>query len=328
MLVSDFNTDASGVSADGVKVRILGREEWKNETQWALDETLSVVDGLSEKFGYQYCDSFPGPTGENGNCKSDQVSVPQFGAGAMENWGLITYREYYMHIDQARDPFRRKYYSTSIIGHELIHQWFGNLVTCPWWDEIYINEAFGSIGGYLGLIYSKSHEKINYQWEDEYLIDEGYSGMYTDGTIFSRPMVNNVNNGELKVETPQELSNQFDRIAYPKSGSVMMMIRAVLGDELWTKGLQNYLQGMKFDVSTGDNLLTFWDGVLTPSVKENKLGNMTASEAFEPFFKQMGLPALKIHEFHDELGNLKISVSSNRYLNTKHNKLHSNTKFR
>ena len=187
MLISDFNTESSGVSGDGVKVRILGRKEWAGETKWALEETLSVVDGLSAKFGYDYCDSFPGEAGADGNCKSDQVSVPQFGAGAMENWGLITYREYYMHIDQARDPFRRKYYSTSIIGHELIHQWFGNLVTCPWWDEIYINEAFGSIGGYLGLIYSKSHEKINYQWEDEYLIDEGYLGMYTDGTIFSRP---------------------------------------------------------------------------------------------------------------------------------------------
>ena len=68
----------------------------------------------------------------------------------MENWGLITYREYYLFIDDRRDPFLRKRSATSIIGHELIHQWFGNLITCPWWDEIYINEAYGSIGGYLG----------------------------------------------------------------------------------------------------------------------------------------------------------------------------------
>ena len=79
-----------------------------------------------------------------------------------------------------------------------MHQWFGNLVTCPWWDEIYINEAFGSIGGYLGLIYGKSNDEIDYQWEDEYLYSQTYSGLVSDGRTTNRPMVNNANNGALK----------------------------------------------------------------------------------------------------------------------------------
>ena len=103
------------------------------------------MDGFSELFDWDYCHAF-----EGNDCKSDQAGITQFGAGAMENWGLITYREYYLFIDDRRDPFLRKRSATSIIGHELIHQWFGNLITCPWWDEIYINEAYGSIGGYLG----------------------------------------------------------------------------------------------------------------------------------------------------------------------------------
>ena len=109
--------------------------------------------------------------------------------GAMENWGLITYREYFLHIDEKRDTFLRKRSATSIIGHELIHQWFGNLVTCDWWDEIYINEAFGSIGGYLGLIWANETTGAEYQWEDEYLCSQTFSGMNTDSRNTSRPMV-------------------------------------------------------------------------------------------------------------------------------------------
>ena len=109
--------------------------------------------------------------------------------GAMENWGLITYREYFLHIDERRDTFLRKRSATSIIGHELIHQWFGNLVTCDWWDEIYINEAFGSIGGYLGLVWANETTGAEYQWEDEYLCSQTFSGMNTDSRNTSRPMV-------------------------------------------------------------------------------------------------------------------------------------------
>ena len=78
----------------------------------------------------------------------------------MENWGLITYKEYLLFFNPDRDDFMRRRSITSVIGHELIHQWFGNTVTCDWWDEIYINEAFGSIGGFLGLIMAKLRVNI------------------------------------------------------------------------------------------------------------------------------------------------------------------------
>ena len=78
---------------------------------------------------------------------------------------------------------------TRIVGHELIHQWFGNLVTCPWWDEIYINEAWGSIGGYLGPRLANSNEDTDIAWEEDYLATQGFSGLDTDGRLSSRPMV-------------------------------------------------------------------------------------------------------------------------------------------
>ena len=114
------------------------------------------IPDFSDYFDYDYCGPFDNadPAADTGSalkCKSDQTGIPVFRSGAMENWGLITYREYYLHYDDRRDDFLIRRTVTRIVGHELIHQWFGNLITCPWWDEIYINEAWGSIGGYLGM---------------------------------------------------------------------------------------------------------------------------------------------------------------------------------
>mgnify|MGYP000295901247 CR=1 FL=1 len=126
-------------------MRIIGRKGWEEDSQFALGEAMREVDGFSEKFAIDYCEAFEGMP-----CKSDQTGIPQFAAGAMENWGLITYKEYLLFFDERRDNFMRRRSISSVIGHELIHQWFGNTVTCHWWDEIYINEAFGSIGGFMG----------------------------------------------------------------------------------------------------------------------------------------------------------------------------------
>ncbi|CBY18303.1 unnamed protein product [Oikopleura dioica] len=242
-----------------------------------------------------------GPPNQVGDQKfgyNDQVSVPQFGAGAMENWGLITYREYYMHIDQARDPFRRRTV-TRIVGHELIHQWFGNLITCKWWDEIYINEAWGSIGGYLGLQQAESMNNVQYEWEDEYLTTQGYSGFTYDGRNTSRPI-------------------QFDSIAYNKAGSVMMMIREVIGEDLWQAGLKKYLKDNQYTSPTWREQLQAWDNVV-PDFKTNeaygannasKPANLT--EAFKPYFLQMGYPLLEISKYGNS--GVQYTIKHSRFM--------------
>lgn len=289
ILVSDYHLESKGVSDKGVHIRIVGRKGWEDQTEFALQEALTIVDAMSDKFQYDYCRPF-----EGGECKSDQAAIPQFSFGAMENWGLITYREYYLFINEKRDPFLRKRAATSLIGHELIHMWFGNTVSCPWWDELYINEAFGSIGGYLGLIFAKSNDEIDYQWEDEYLQGQTYSALITDGRPNSRPMVNNANNGDLRVETPSEISGQFDGIGYDKSGSIMLMIRALIGDDLWTSGLVNYLYGQEFGSANWAQLLGYWDDVLELQDPALNLDGMTITEIMQPYFRQMGYPVLKI----------------------------------
>ena len=158
-----------------------------------------IIDGFSEFYGYNYADSF-GPNG----AKTDQVGVPDFAAGAMENWGLVIYQTYLVYIKpeesyessvlSTASGINRKTFSCSlcftprisVIAHELQHQWTGNLITCTWWDEIWINEAFADFGGYLGLRWAEPE----WDWKAEFFIDEFTVGLRADHTITSRPLIN------------------------------------------------------------------------------------------------------------------------------------------
>ncbi|CBY34741.1 unnamed protein product [Oikopleura dioica] len=304
ILVSPFNTES---------------KEWKDDTIYALNEAMSIVDNFSIYFDWNYCHAFKNKTNNNAIgelvCKTDQTGIPQFRSGAMENWGLITYREYYLHYNSQRDTNLVRRTVTRIVGHELIHQWFGNLITCKWWDEIYINEAWGSIGGYLGLQQAESMNNVQYEWEDEYLTTQGYSGFTYDGRNTSRPMVNNANNGLLKVETPNEISRQFDSIAYNKAGSVMMMIREVIGEDLWQAGLRKYLKDNQYTSPTWREQLQAWDDVVPDFETNTDYGENDAykpaslTEAFTPYFLQMGYPLLEISKYGNSGGQYTIKHS-------------------
>ena len=193
-----------------------------------------------------------------------------------------------------------------------MHQWFGNLVTCDWWDEIYVNEAFGSIGGYLGL--SMTGTEAEFQWEDEYLCSQTFSGMNTDSYNSSRPMVNRQNNDESNqnypVDSPARISKQFDNIGYNKAGSVMMMIRALIGDNLWTKALHNYLKDRKYKTGQWFHLLDHFDDAIRNSNDEDLLNfdGRTVRQVFEPYFLQMGLPMLRL-----SVDGKKVKIFTDRF---------------
>jgi len=88
---------------------------------------------------------------EMGVGKADQIALPDFNAGAMENWGLVTYREQSLLYDMSRDRFDRKFYVANVVSHEMAHMWFGDFVTCQFWDELWLNEAFATFISYVGL---------------------------------------------------------------------------------------------------------------------------------------------------------------------------------
>ena len=126
----------------------LGRKDWADEIEFALKEATSIVDGLADYFDYDYCDPIlaaAGPQEGVGDpdlkCKSDQTGIPTFRSGAMENWGLITYRERLLLLDEERSGATDKEAVTDVMAHELAHQWFGDIVTMKWWNDLWLNEG-------------------------------------------------------------------------------------------------------------------------------------------------------------------------------------------
>ncbi len=164
----------------------------------------------------------------------DMVAIPDFSAGAMENWGLVTYRTAYLLHDEENSSLKAKQLIAYVVGHELAHQWFGNLVTMEWWTDLWLNEGFATWVGWL------ASDKLFPQWDiwTEFVVDDSQAGLRLDGLRSSHPI-------EVAVKNPKEIGQIFDSISYSKGASVISMLVAFLGEETFRKGLQSYLQEFK-----------------------------------------------------------------------------------
>jgi puromycin-sensitive aminopeptidase len=188
-------------------------------TSFAQQVALSVLPRLQEYFGLPYAFG-----------KLDQVAVPDFEAGAMENAGLITYREVALLVDPSTASLPVQKRIAEVITHELAHQWFGNWVTMVWWDDLWLNEAFATWMAY----------KIVDQWRPDWRVwidfDQGKGGaLGLDALKSTHPIRAKVNNAD-------EASENFDAITYEKGGAVLRMIEAFLGDDRFREGIRTYMK--------------------------------------------------------------------------------------
>jgi aminopeptidase N len=136
-------------------------------TAYGVQLGKDIIDGMSEYYAFNYADSFLA-----NRAKSDQFGIPDFSAGAMENWGLVTYQNYLVYMIPEESYEQQVVSTASVFAHELQHQWTGNLITCTWWDELWINEAFADYGGYLGLIWAEP----TWNWKNEFIQNEWFAG--------------------------------------------------------------------------------------------------------------------------------------------------------
>ncbi|XP_070558841.1 aminopeptidase N-like [Ptychodera flava] len=176
--------------------------------------------------------------------KMDMVALPVFGPGAMENWGLILYREVYLLYDSAIHTPHRKKFVSQIIAHELIHQWFGNLVTCIWWGELWLNEGFATYFEFYGLDMT---EPGFYAWDQFFLKESTYSTFNRDQRGDSHPLIRDPG-------FAAEISSMFDTISYDKGGAVIMLMEGFLGQDLMFEGFRRYLNAYNYSHVESDNL--------------------------------------------------------------------------
>ena len=210
------------------------------------------------------------------------ISVPEFGAGAMENWGAITFREILLTIDKSTTT--RSYKRTAeVITHELVHQWFGDLVTMKWWNDLWLNESFATFFAF------KTINDVYPEWNfyGDFLLDQT-DGAYTmDSLINSHPINADVND-------PKSISQLSYEIRYGKGSNVLRMIEAYVGNDVFMNSLRNYLKKFSYSNASGSDL---WNSI----EEESKKG---ISKIMEQWISKKGYPYLLAEKTED---NLKIT---------------------
>ncbi|RVE74836.1 hypothetical protein OJAV_G00026210 [Oryzias javanicus] len=170
--------------------------------------------------------------------KLDQIALPDFNAGAMENWGLVTYRETALLFDPQLSSTGNKESISTTISHELAHMWFGNLVTLRWWNDLWLNEGFASYVEYLGVDYAEPSWNV----KDHIVLYEMQRAFAVDALASSHPL----SKGEEEVNTPTEITEMFNTISYNKGAAVLRMVSAFLTERVFVVGLSSYLNTFAF----------------------------------------------------------------------------------
>ncbi|NXO17352.1 AMPN Aminopeptidase, partial [Oriolus oriolus] len=261
-------------NSENTLIRIWGRPKAIDEGQG--DYALNVTGPILRFFETHYNTAYPLP-------KSDQVGLPDFNAGAMENWGLVTYRENSLLFDAAYSSIGNKERVVTVIAHELAHQWFGNLVTLRWWNDLWLNEGFASYVEYLGADSAEPSWSI----KDLMVLNEVHAVMATDALASSHPL----SFREEEINTPAQISEVFDSIAYSKGASVLRMLSDFLSEDIFKEGLQSYLHTFAYNNTIYADL---WVHLQEAVEKNNVQLPASISEIMDRWTLQMGFPVVTV----------------------------------
>ncbi len=238
--------------------------------KFALDIAKKSVQFYEEYFSIPY--QLP---------KMHLIAVPEFSAGAMENWGAITFREVALLVDD-KSPFSRKRRVAVTIAHEIAHQWFGDLVTMKWWDDLWLNESFATFMSH------KAMDEIRKDWDlmGYFVFLETSEAMERD-SLFTHPI-------HVPVKSPEEIEEIFDEISYGKGASILRMIEGYIGEENFRKGVSSYLKKFSFSNAKACDL---WSSLSEASGKD-------VNSIMEEWITHEGYPVLKVRK---EGGKIKVT---------------------
>lgn len=218
-------------TSDGIKVRVYCQVGKANQGKFALHVAVKTLELYKEYFAVQY----PLP-------KLDMIAIPDFAAGAMENYGLVTYREMALLFDDKHSAAANKQRVATVVAHELAHQWFGNLVTMEWWTHLWLNEGFATWVSYLAADSLFPEWKIWTQF-----LDESTEGLRLDGLEESHPI-------EVEINHASEIDEIFDAISYRKGAAVIQMLQNYLGAEPFQRSLASYIKKYSYSNAKTDDL--------------------------------------------------------------------------
>ena len=268
-------------AADGTKVGVWTTPGKENQAGFALDTSVKLLGYFNEYFGIPY------PL-----AKLDHIAIPDFAAGAMENWGAVTYRETALLVDPENSSAGTRQRVAEVIAHEMAHMWFGDLVTMEWWDDLWLNESFASWMG------NKAVDWLFPDWQmwTQFVNMDTNRALSLDGLKNSHPI-------EQEVKNPAEVSQLFDAISYSKGASVIRMLENFLGEETFRKGLNRYLSGHMYANAQTQDL---WSALEAES-------GQPVTAIMDSWVKQMGYPVLQVESYRSD-GQTRLSVTQERFV--------------
>ena len=247
-----------------IQIRVVTTKGNKSKGKFSLELGKKLLTSYEKYFGIKY----PLP-------KLDLIAVPDFAAGAMENWGAITFRETILLYDPKTSSTRTKQFIAEVISHEIAHQWFGNLVTMKWWNDLWLNESFAT------FMATKFVDKFYPEWDlwNQFVEDAMNVAMGLDSLKTTHPI-------DVKVNSPAEIREIFDAISYDKGGCVLRMLEHYVGEPNFQKGLKKYLSDFKYKNAQGQDL---WNAI-------GKASKMPVSSMVNTWLKQPGFPLVEIKQ--------------------------------
>ncbi|EDW84909.1 uncharacterized protein Dwil_GK12887 [Drosophila willistoni] len=286
-IVSDF--ESTGGELNGLPQRVFSRKGKQDQQEWALWSGLVVESSLASYFGVPF--ALP---------KLDQAGIPDFSAGAMENWGLATYREQYMWWTKEESTINLKTNIANIIGHEYTHMWFGDLVSVKWWTYLWQKEGFATLFSY------ESNDIAFPEWDTYQIfhVADYHSALMNDAGENAVPMTH-------YVQTPNEISNRYNTYSYAKPASVLYTFKNAWTDKVFRLGVHKYLDQHKF--TSCDE----WDLFASFQEAADELNfalPASVADIFSSWSHQAGYPLLTVERNYD---SGSFTVKQQRYVEDK-----------
>ncbi len=262
----------------GVKVSVVTTAGKKEQGRYALDVLKQIIPYFNDYFGVKY----PLP-------KLDMIAIPGGFGGAMENWGGITYNERILLFDPERSSQQTKEAIYSVVAHEVAHQWFGDLVTMAWWDNLWLNEGFAS------WMQNKVTDHFNPGWQVWVRANsEKERAMSLDARKTTHPI-------QQPAKTPADAMSAFDDITYLKGQSVIRMFETYLGEDAFRTGIQRYMAAHQYSSTTTEDLWEALEQASGQPIKTVAIG----------WTEQPGFPVVKVSAC--ESGKRALALSQERF---------------
>ncbi|KAH8399404.1 hypothetical protein KR215_009738 [Drosophila sulfurigaster] len=262
-VISDFKYTTTTIGDTSIELRVYSTPAQVDKTQYALETGAGVTAYYIDYFNISY----PLP-------KLDMVAIPDFVSGAMENWGLVTFRETALLYDKSTSSSVNQQRVAVVVAHELAHQWFGNLVTMNWWNDLWLNEGFASYIEYKGV----DHMHKDWDMMNQFVTAELHPVLKIDATLASHAIVKSI-------ESPDEITEYFDTITYSKGAALVRMLENLVTEEKFRNATTRYLSSHMYSTATTDDYLTAF---------EAEDIDIDVKLIMQTWTEQMGLPVVEV----------------------------------